>query len=312
MFNKFIAIATVMMAPSLAPAQSSGSNGSTAQQFNGALVSDTTDTTYGDTTRSDTSMMNQSDTTMMDTTSTDTMMMDTTRSDTSMYQSDTATDTSTYRDTTEEQGAIYAPPRGELAARNMGLSSDQVKELQQAINDAGCHAGPVDGIAGPQTREGIACVREQKGIQGDDLNDVVSALGLSFTVPSNADTTMSPETADTSTSQPSYQTDTTTTPTMDTTQSTDSAMVTDTTSMDTTGVTDTSSMTDTSSVMDTTTVPDTTTRDTSSAYPPTTTYPTDTTTTTPPVDSTMDPMNPLHSTDTTLMRPDTSGVRGRK
>jgi hypothetical protein len=224
-------------------------------------------------------------------------MTDTMRTDTTMLRSDT-TDTSTYRDTTEEHGAIYTPPRGALAARNMGLSTDQVKELQQAINDAGCHAGAVDGVVGPETREGISCIREQKGIQGDDVNDVISALGLSFTASPNATepssrtgTQLNPDSGvnaessmsrpDTSTAPSSYQSDTTTTPTMDTTRSMDSSMVTDTsTSMDST------------STMDTTT-------------------PTDTTTTTNPVDTTMNPMNPMHQTDTTISRPDTSGVRGR-
>ena len=84
----------------------------------------------------------------------------------------TTSDT-TMRDTT------YTTSEGSLAApsANLGLTTEQVKELQQAINDAGCHAGPVDGIAGPQTREGIACVREQKGIQGDDLNDAAQKAG---------------------------------------------------------------------------------------------------------------------------------------
>jgi hypothetical protein len=362
MINKLIAIAAIVVAPSLASAQSTGSNGGTGgngtagqptsstsspssggsaasnpprteqqrrhdslvtqmrnqradtgnvQQFNGALSSDTTDTTGRDTTRSDTSMMNRSDSTMMDSM----------RTDTTRFHTDT-TDTSTYRDTTEEHGELYTPPRGALAARNMGLKSDQAKELQKAINDAGCHAGPVDGVIGPKTREGITCVREQKGIQGEGLDGVLSALGLSFTPSPNA-TEQSPRSGsrfrphngvnpestmsrpDTSTAASSYQSDTTTTPTMDTTRSTDSSMVTDTSrSMDTT------STMDTTSVMDSTTAPDTTTpRDTSSAYPSTT--PTDSTTTTNPVDTTMNPMNPMHQTDTTLTRPDTSAMRGR-
>jgi hypothetical protein len=338
MINKLIAIAAVVVAPSLATAQSNGSSGSTSdtgnvQQFNGALSSDTTDTTGRDTTRSDTSMMmNRSDTTMMDTMRTDTMMRDTTRADTAdttRFHKDTTTDTSTYRETTEEHGEI-APPPGAPAGRNLGLSTDQVKDLQKAINDAGCHAGPVDGMLGPETREGIACVREQKGIQGEGLNDVLSALGLSFTASPDAtvrsrrtgnrfhpDSSTNPESTmsrpDTSTAPSTYQTDTTTTPTMDTTRSMDSSMVTDTTrSMDTTSTMDTTTSMDTSSVMDSTTTRDTTTPpDTSSAYPSTTTTPTDTTTPTNPVDTTMNPMNPMHQTDSTLTRPDTSGVRGR-
>jgi len=333
MINKLMAIAAIMMTPSLASAQSSGSSRQAdtgnVQQFNGALSSDTTDTTRRDTTRSDTSMMmNQSDTMMMDTTRTDTMMMDTTRTDTSMMnQTDTTMyrpDTTMNRDTTdttrfhtdtartdtstttvESHGRLYTPPGHAMLGRNMGLSADQVEELQKAVNDAGCHAGPVDGLIGPQTREGIACVREQKGIQGDQLNDVLSALGLSFTAPSDArvprsrnenvkssDSTM----YRTDTTTPStYQTDTSTTPTMDTTRSVDSSMVTDTTVVDSTTTTtvDTTRSVDTTTTMDTTTPPDT-----SSAYP--------TDTTTNPSDSTMNPMNPMHPTDTTTNQMDTT------
>jgi hypothetical protein len=307
------------------------------QQFNGAL-SDTTDTTRTDTTRSDTTMMNRSDTTMMNRSDTtmmnrsDTSMMhrsDTSmmhRSDTSMNRADT-TDTSMSRDTLrsrlhpqstatdtgtttmESHGALSTPNRSEMRGRrgaNMGLSTDQVKELQQAINDAGCHAGPVDGVIGHETREGIACVRQEKGIQGDRMNDVLSALGLGFTASPDArvhtprkgrmhrgdsttnrgDTTTTPSSYQSDTTAGSYQADTTTTPTMDTTRSADSSMATDTTHS-----------------MDTTRSPDTTmSRDTSSESPRSTT--------TNPSDSTMNPMNPMHPTDTSLSRPDTSTVKG--
>ncbi|HET7622303.1 MAG TPA: peptidoglycan-binding domain-containing protein [Gemmatimonadaceae bacterium] len=306
MLNKLIAIAAIAMAPSLASAQSTGgtggsstggnsggqsatqtnsasSGGSTAsnpprteqqrrhdslvtqmrnqradtgnvQQFNGAL-SDTTDTTRRDTTRSDTSMMmnrsdtstmNRSDTSMMNRPDTSMNRTDTTMSDTArsrLHPESTTTDTGTT--TVESHGGLYTPGRSRLRggmrsgrSANMGLSTDQVKELQQAINNAGCHAGPVDGIIGHKTREGIACVRQEKGIQGHHMNDVLSALGLGFTA--------SP---------------------MDTTRASDTTM----------------------------------SRDTSSEYPRSTT--------TNPTDTTMNPMNPMHQTDTTLTRPDTSRVR---
>jgi hypothetical protein len=291
------------------------------QQFNGAL-SDTTDTTRRDTTRSDTSMMmNRSDTSMMN--RSDTSMMN--RPDTSMNRTDTtmsdtarsrlhpeSTTTDTGTTTVESHGGLYTPGRSGMRggmrsgrSANMGLSTDQVKELQQAINNAGCHAGPVDGMIGHETREGIACVRQEKGIQGDHMNDVLSALGLGFTASPNArvhmprkermhrgdstmnrgDTTTSPSSFKSDTTTGSYQSDTTTTPTMDTTRSADSSMATDTTHS-----------------MDTTRAPDTTmSRDTSSEYPRSTT--------TNPTDTTMNPMNPMHQTDTSLTGPDTSKVR---
>src|SRR3546814_432407 len=119
MKNTLIAIAALAMAPSLASAQEGG----------GAVGGDTTstDTTYSDTTRK------QADSTMI-------------RADTTIYRADS---TMIRPDTTveEEQGAVYTPPRGSSAA-NMGLTRSQVKELQQAIRDSGCDAGPVDGMIG--------------------------------------------------------------------------------------------------------------------------------------------------------------------
>lgn len=82
-------------------------------------------------------------------------------------------------------GALERPS----SRRNLGLTTDQVKELQQAINNAGCNAGPVDGIIGRQTRAGIACVHHQKNISGNNLNDVFRELGLSFTA---SDSTFDP------------------------------------------------------------------------------------------------------------------------
>jgi hypothetical protein len=166
---------------------------------------DTTDTTSRDTTyRSDTTM--RRDTIMRDTTDTtmrDTTMRDTTMGDTTMRTDTMMRDTTMRRDTTmpprdttmrrgdttyqSSAGELYTPPRRSRGRfNNYGLSTDQVKQLQQAINDAGCHAGPVDGRIGHETRQGIQCVRQKNNITGKSLNDVVQSLNLGFTVPSNA------------------------------------------------------------------------------------------------------------------------------
>jgi peptidoglycan hydrolase-like protein with peptidoglycan-binding domain len=71
----------------------------------------------------------------------------------------------------------------------MGLSTDQVKQLQQAINQNGCNAGAADGQFGPETRQGVQCIRQQKNITEKGLNPVLQALNLGFTAsPSGADT----------------------------------------------------------------------------------------------------------------------------
>jgi hypothetical protein len=60
------------------------------------------------------------------------------------------------------------------------LSHDQVRELQQAMKDMGCDPGPVDGMAGARTNRAVACARQQKGISGNDVNDLFRALNLGF------------------------------------------------------------------------------------------------------------------------------------
>lgn len=67
------------------------------------------------------------------------------------------------------------------ATNALGLTMQQTKELQHAINAAGCDAGPANGMLTEKTHGGIACVRRERHIQGADLNDVLKSLGLSFT-----------------------------------------------------------------------------------------------------------------------------------
>ncbi|HEX7940499.1 MAG TPA: hypothetical protein VF488_01770, partial [Gemmatimonadaceae bacterium] len=85
-----------------------------------------------------------------------------------------------------DTGTVQSSSEGRLAHKrsrrhDMGLTPDQVKQLQTAINQAGCQAGQPDGVVGAQTRQGIACVKKQKGITGNNIDDVLSALNLGFT-----------------------------------------------------------------------------------------------------------------------------------
>jgi len=85
-------------------------------------------------------------------------------------------------------GTSAKPPSGEAAMSPAkganfdlsGLSSDQIKELQNALNNAGCKAGPVDGIVGPRTQHGIACGMEKNNITGQDPKALYQALHLNF------------------------------------------------------------------------------------------------------------------------------------
>jgi len=74
----------------------------------------------------------------------------------------------------EMRGAAYG--RGSL-----GLNSDQITELQQALRDAGCDPGPVDGKLGPRTRRAMACARQQNSLSGNNANELFRSLNLSFT-----------------------------------------------------------------------------------------------------------------------------------
>ncbi len=92
----------------------------------------------------------------------------------------------------QQQDTVTQAAPGALAptgSRNLGLTNDQAKELQQAINAAGCNAGRADGEIGPATYAGIACVRRQKNISGNNVNDVLRALGLNFTAPDSLSAT---------------------------------------------------------------------------------------------------------------------------
>jgi hypothetical protein len=67
-----------------------------------------------------------------------------------------------------------------LRTRLAALSHDQLKELQTALNKNGCNAGPVDGISGPKTRQGVECGLRKNNISGNDLNALYKALNLNI------------------------------------------------------------------------------------------------------------------------------------
>lgn len=60
------------------------------------------------------------------------------------------------------------------------LSTEQVSQLQQALNDDGCNAGTVDGMVGAQTRQGVECALQKYGISDTDVDSLYRALNLNF------------------------------------------------------------------------------------------------------------------------------------
>ena len=91
-------------------------------------------------------------------------------------------DTTRHRDAMQ-QGERTSTAHGRRMGRrgSMGLSTDQVRQLQQALNDAGCEAGAVDGRLGPRTREAMACARQKNNLTGNNPNELFRALNLGFT-----------------------------------------------------------------------------------------------------------------------------------
>ena len=210
----------------------------------------------------------------------------------------TTSDT-TMRDTTMRDTTVTTTSEGQLATptANLGMTTEQVKELQKAINDNGCHAGEVTGTITDDTREGIDCIRQAKNIQSSDINDVLQALGLSFTVKNAQGQNAMSDTISSDTTDTTMKSDTSTT------FQTDSGALqrdTSTTPYDTSAVHDTTMMHDTTTVPDTSAMP----RDTTMFQHDTTSMTRDS------MPSTMPAMPTTPPTTTTL--PDTGSVNPLK
>ena len=83
------------------------------------------------------------------------------------------------RRTTEKRGGEVGPSR--FRGRTYGLNQDQVRQLQQALNDnTQCDAGEADGKVGPRTRRAIACARKELNVRGSDMGELFRALDLDF------------------------------------------------------------------------------------------------------------------------------------
>lgn len=96
------------------------------------------------------------------------------------------------RDTARQQPQVRAEARGDVDAPRRrgrvtwGLDMDEIRELQQALQNINCYDGQVDGIIGPITRRGIGCAMRHHNITGSDPNELTQALGLNFQIDANA------------------------------------------------------------------------------------------------------------------------------
>jgi len=68
------------------------------------------------------------------------------------------------------------------ASKQMSSSdSSSITQLQQALNDKGFNAGPVDGVSGPKTKAALKQFQQSQGIaaSGKADNQTLAALGVS-------------------------------------------------------------------------------------------------------------------------------------
>ena len=79
-------------------------------------------------------------------------------------------------------GPTGAEAMGGVAAATapLDLPGDRIRQLQTALNDNGCDAGPVDGVVGSRTRRAIDCGLEKHKLGRDDYAGLYRSLNLSF------------------------------------------------------------------------------------------------------------------------------------
>ncbi len=80
----------------------------------------------------------------------------------------------------QQQGAKAAPsPTAAAPIRTQtGVSADQIRQVQQMLNDMGYDAGPVDGRPGQRTQQALAAFRRDQGLPGDGGFDAQSLSAI--------------------------------------------------------------------------------------------------------------------------------------
>jgi membrane-bound lytic murein transglycosylase B len=77
--------------------------------------------------------------------------------------------------------AAQNSPQQQLSSQGgMNLTSDQVRQVQQKLDESGFRAGRADGVLGRETQEALRDFQKQKGLQqtGRPDNETLSALGV--------------------------------------------------------------------------------------------------------------------------------------
>lgn len=88
----------------------------------------------------------------------------------------------------EARGEVETPRarRGRGGRTTWGLSTNEIRELQQALQNINCYDAHIDGIIGPRTRAGIPCAMRHHNLTGSDPNELMRALNLNIEVDAKA------------------------------------------------------------------------------------------------------------------------------
>ena len=90
------------------------------------------------------------------------------------------------------QNQTQQQPSGNTQALN--LNSDQIRQIQQKLDESGFKAGQADGVLGRETENALRDFQKQKGLQqsGQPDNETLSALGLNGSAMQNVGQQSSP------------------------------------------------------------------------------------------------------------------------
>lgn len=88
----------------------------------------------------------------------------------------------------EARGEVETPRarRGRARRTTWGLSTNEIRDLQQALQNINCYDAHIDGIIGPRTRAGIPCAMRHHNLTGSDPNELMRALNLNIQVDAEA------------------------------------------------------------------------------------------------------------------------------
>ena len=73
--------------------------------------------------------------------------------------------------------------QAQQGAEEQNVSKDEIRQIQEALNQKGFKAGPADGVLGPETKNALKEFQQKQGFNatGELDNQTMSALGVSTT-----------------------------------------------------------------------------------------------------------------------------------